>query len=67
VCLAGVDLTHYVPKGELTGEVIRHLVRWNRSLMGGKFSLYQTGKGMGHAKEMILGDPNDCLNVFQWN
>jgi hypothetical protein len=21
---------------------------------------------MGHAKEMIMGDPNDCLNIFQW-
>jgi hypothetical protein len=34
--------------------------------MGGTFSPYQTGQGMGHAKEMILGDTNDCLNVFQW-
>jgi hypothetical protein len=21
---------------------------------------------MGHAKEMIMGDPNDCSSVFQW-
>jgi hypothetical protein len=34
--------------------------------MGGTFSPNQTGQGMGHAKEMIRGDPNDCLNVFQW-
>jgi hypothetical protein len=65
-CLAGVDLTQYVPKGELAGEGQRHLVRCNRFLMGGAFSTYQTGQGMGHAKEMIIGDPNDCLNVFQW-
>jgi hypothetical protein len=64
--LAGVELTHYVPKGELAGEGRRHLVRWNGCLMRGKFSPYQTGQGMGHAKEMIMGDPNYCLNVFQW-
>jgi hypothetical protein len=34
--------------------------------MGGTLSPYQTGQGMGHAKEMITGDPHDCLNVFQW-
>jgi hypothetical protein len=65
-CLEGVDLTHYMPKGETAGEGRRHLVRWNRCLMGGTFSPYQTGKGMGHAKEMIMGDPNDCSDVFQW-
>jgi hypothetical protein len=65
-CLAGVDLTHYVPKGELAGEGRRYLVRWNRWLMGGTFSHYQKGQGIGHAKEMIMGDPNDCSNVFQW-
>jgi hypothetical protein len=65
-CLTGVDLTHYVPKGELAGEGRRHLVQWNRGLMGGNFSPYQTGQGMGHAKEMVMGDPNDCKNVFKW-
>jgi hypothetical protein len=34
--------------------------------MGGTFSPYQTGKGMGHANEMIMGDPNDVSNVFKW-
>jgi hypothetical protein len=34
--------------------------------MGGGFSPYQTGQGMGHAKEQILGDPKDASNVFQW-
>jgi hypothetical protein len=34
--------------------------------MGGTFSPYQTGQGMGHAKEMIMGDPNDFSNLFQW-
>jgi hypothetical protein len=51
-CLAGVDLTHYVPT--------------NIFLIGGTFSPYQTGQGMGHAKEKIMGDPHDCLNVFLW-
>jgi hypothetical protein len=65
-CLAGVHLTHYVPKGELTGEGRRHIVRWNICLMGGAFPPYQMGQGTGHAKEMIMSNPNDCLNVFQW-
>jgi hypothetical protein len=34
--------------------------------MGVTFSPYQTEQGMGHAKEMIMGDPNDFSNVFQW-
>jgi hypothetical protein len=34
--------------------------------MGGAFSPYQTGQGMGHAREQILGDPRDASNVFQW-
>jgi hypothetical protein len=65
-CLEGVDLTHYIPKGELAGEGRMHLVRWNRCLMGGTFSHYQTGQGMGHAKYIMMGDLNDCSNVFQW-
>jgi hypothetical protein len=43
-----------------------NLVYWNICLMGGSFSPYQTGKGMGHAKEVIMGDPNDFQNVFEW-
>jgi hypothetical protein len=42
------------------------LVWWNICLMGGILSPYKTGQGMGHAKEMIMGDPHDCLNFFQW-
>jgi hypothetical protein len=63
-CLAGVDLKHYVPKGELDVEGQRNQIWWNICLMGGAFSPYQTGQEMGHAKEMIMGDPNDCLNVL---
>jgi hypothetical protein len=33
--------------------------------MGGSFSPYQIGQGMGHAKEFIMGDPNDEQNVYQ--
>jgi hypothetical protein len=64
--LAGVDLTHYVQRGEgaLAGK--RHMVRRGRCLMGGTFSPYQTRQGMGHAKELIMGDPNDEQNVYQW-
>jgi hypothetical protein len=61
-----VDLKHYVLKGELAGEGRRHLARWNICLMIVTFSPYQTGQGMGHAKEEIRGNPNDCHNVFQW-
>jgi hypothetical protein len=34
--------------------------------MGGTFSPYQTGKGMGHAKKRIMGEPNDMSNVLKW-
>jgi hypothetical protein len=34
--------------------------------MGGTFSPYKTGQGMGHAKERIMGDPNDVYNLFKW-
>jgi hypothetical protein len=33
---------------------------------GGTLSPYQTGQGMGYAKEQIMVDPNDLSNVFQW-
>jgi hypothetical protein len=33
--LAGVDLPHYVEKGEGAPDGNRHLVWWGRSLMGG--------------------------------
>jgi hypothetical protein len=65
VRLAGVDLTHYVEKGEGAPEGNRHMVRWARCLMGGTFSPYQTGQGMGHSEEQILGDPEEASNVFQ--
>jgi hypothetical protein len=34
--------------------------------MGGTFSPYQTGQGMSHAKELIMGESNDEQNVYQW-
>jgi hypothetical protein len=64
--LVGVDLTHYVQRGEGALEGKMHLVRCGRYLMGGNFSPYQTGLGMGRAKELIMGDPNDEQNVYQW-
>jgi hypothetical protein len=33
---------------------------------GWNFSPYQTGQVMGHAKEFIMGDPNDEQNFYQW-
>jgi hypothetical protein len=64
--LTGVDLTHYVHRGEGALEGKIHLVRWGRCSMGGTFYPYQTGQGMGHAKELIMGDPNNEQNVYQW-
>jgi hypothetical protein len=32
-CLAGVEITHYVPKGKKAREGRRHLVQWNICLM----------------------------------
>jgi hypothetical protein len=63
--LAVVYLTHYVEKGEDAQDFRRHLSRWVRCLMGGTFYLYQTGQGMGHVKERIMGDPNDVYNVLK--
>jgi hypothetical protein len=34
--------------------------------MGGTFSPYQMGQRMGHSKEIIMGDPTDEQNVYQW-
>jgi hypothetical protein len=51
--------------GEGAIEGKRHIVRWGRCLVGGTFSPYQNGQGMGHAKEFIMGDPNDEQNVYQ--
>jgi hypothetical protein len=65
--LAGVYLTHYVQMGECVLDGKRHLVRWGRCLMGGTFSTYQTGQGLGHTKEFVMGNPNDEQNVYQWN
>jgi hypothetical protein len=33
-----------------------HLSIWGGCLMGATFSPYHTGQGMGHVKEMILGN-----------
>jgi hypothetical protein len=41
--LTGVDLTHYLRRGDGALEGKIHLVRWGRCLMGGTFSPYQTG------------------------
>jgi hypothetical protein len=54
-----------VEKGEAALEGKRRLVRWGKCLMGGTFSPYQTGQGVGHAKELIMGDPNNEQNVYQ--
>jgi hypothetical protein len=59
-----VDLTHYIEKGKLTGGGAMHFALWDRCLMGAIFSLYQMVQGMGHMKEMILGNPREISNVY---
>jgi hypothetical protein len=59
-------LTRYVEMGEGALEGKRHLVWWERWLMCRIFSPYQTGQGMGHANELIIGNPHDEQNVYQW-
>jgi hypothetical protein len=63
--LDGVYLTHYIEKGEGAGGGARHLALWGGCLMAATFSPYQTRQDMGHAKDMILGDPKDTENVNQ--
>jgi hypothetical protein len=59
-------MTHYIEKREGAGGGTRHLALWDRCLMGATLSPYQTGQCIGHAKEMILGDPKDTENVYHW-
>jgi hypothetical protein len=62
--LAGVDLSKYIQ--ELGGNP-RHWARWGRCGMGFRPSPYQTTQAIGWAKEMMMGDPLDATNVFQWS
>jgi hypothetical protein len=64
--LARVDLTHFIENREGVRGGTRTLALWGRCLMSATFYPYQTGQGMGHAKEMILGDPKDTENVYHW-
>jgi hypothetical protein len=65
--LAGVDLMHYIEQGEGAGGGARHFALWGRCLVGAIFSPYQTGKWMGQAKEIILGDLSEIVNVYHWS
>jgi hypothetical protein len=62
--LAGVDLSKYIQ--ELGGNP-RHWARWGRCGMGVRPSPYQTTQAIRWAKEMMMGDPLDETNVFQWS
>jgi hypothetical protein len=62
--LAGVYLTNYLLKGIPSTK--RHVMMWGRCFMVETSSPYQTGQGLGHAKELILGDSTDPQNVFRW-
>jgi hypothetical protein len=62
--MVGVDLSKYIQ--ELGGNP-RHWARWGRCGMGFRPSPYQTTQSIGWAKEMMMGDPLDATNVFQWS
>jgi hypothetical protein len=64
--LAGVDLANYIEKSEGSGGGSRNLARWGRCLMGATFPPYQTGQGMGHVKDRIMGNQKDLSNVYHW-
>jgi hypothetical protein len=58
----GVDLTPY-----LDGPNRTRWEWWVRCLMGSKVLPYLTIKGLLLGLEWILGDPEDCKNVFRWS
>jgi hypothetical protein len=60
----GLDVTNYMLNDQPSTK--KHLRLWGRCFMGVTSSPYQTGKGTGHAKELILGDQTDSKNVFRW-
>jgi hypothetical protein len=62
--LAGVDLTHYFPKGD-TGSKVWEV--WLRAAMGLRSSPYQAVQAMGVAEEVIRGDRKDPTNVYRWD
>jgi hypothetical protein len=62
----GVDLTQLFP--ELKGEASCIIVgRWLRNAMGLRPSPYCSIQGGLRAKRIILGDPDDPANPFQWD
>jgi hypothetical protein len=62
--LAGVDLTHYFPKGDTGSKVLEV---WLRAAMGLRSSPYQAVQAMGVAEEVICGDRKDPTNVYRWD
>lgn len=68
--LCGIDLTHFVTpevrkkSSNKTGLCIEV---WKRCTMGLRPSPYVCVKGMLLAKEIILGNQHDSLNVFCWD
>lgn len=64
--LCGVDLTK-IFTDELTPEQHTLWERWCRTPMGLKPSPYQAVAGALHFKRVLLGDPSDETNVYQWS
>jgi hypothetical protein len=60
---AGVDLTLFLPSAD--GRL--QWMRWCRSLMRCKSSLYQACQAMLVADELIRGSPRDMKNPFRWD
>jgi hypothetical protein len=64
--LVGADLTHYTEKDEGAGGGAIHLEMWGRCLLGATVPHYLTAQGMGHANDMIMGEPRELSNTFHW-
>lgn len=63
--LCGVDLTHFLNSGEERDKSKDNCIEmWTRCAMGLRPSPYICVKGMLLAKEFIMGDPKDELNIF---
>lgn len=65
--LCGIDLTKLMPElREATGRD-KLWVHWARPPMGTRPAPYQACQQGLRAKRLILGDPDDPLNAFQWS
>jgi hypothetical protein len=62
----GIDLTQLFPNHK-AGEASVVIARWLRNAMGLRSSPYASVQGALRAKHLVLGDPQDEGNPFQWD